>query len=114
MANYSVGSWVLPPDLVLANLEVMALHDELKEMLPFWNALDLPITVIQGEKDKLVHRDNADFAEKMVPRGLRVVRLEEAGHFVLWKQPELIKNEILYLFENRLPRGYCFESDLSY
>lgn len=110
IADYAVVSWLLPTELVLANREVMVLPRELEEMLPSWNTLDLPITVIQGEKDKLVHRDNADFAEKMVPQGLRVVRLEEAGHFVLWKQPELIKKEIFYLLENHLPGEYCLES----
>ena len=88
----------------------MALPDELRQMVPLWSTLDLPITLIQGEKDKLVHPDNADFAEKMVPRNLRVVRLEEAGHFVLWNQPEIIKEEILNLYDNRLAKNYCVES----
>ena len=101
---------LLPTELVLANREVMALPDELNAMLPRWKELDLPITVIQGAKDKLVDPGNADFAEKMVPRGLRVLRLEDAGHFVLWKQPELIKREILHLHENRLSGEYCSTS----
>jgi pimeloyl-ACP methyl ester carboxylesterase len=110
LAGYKLTSWLLPDELELANLEVMALPDELKLMVPLWNTLDLPITLIQGEKDKLVNPDNADFAEKMLPRGLRVVRLEDAGHFVLWKQPEIIKKEILHLYSNRLAKGYCNES----
>ncbi len=110
LSDYKLISWMLPTELELANIEVMALPDELKQMVPLWHALDLPITLIQGEKDKLVHPDNADFAEKMVARGLRVVRLEDAGHFVLWKQPELIRDEILLLFENRLTEGYCLKS----
>lgn len=110
LSDYKLISWMLPSELELANLEVMALPAELKQMVPLWHTLDLPITLIQGEKDKLVHPDNANFAEKMVTRGLRVVRLEDAGHFVLWKQPELIRDEILYLFENRLLEGYCQES----
>lgn len=110
LSDYKLISWMLPTELELANIEVMALPDELKQMIPLWPALDLPITLIQGEKDKLVHPDNADFAEKMVSRGLRVVRLEDAGHFVLWKQPELIRDEILHLFENRLTEGYCLKS----
>ena len=110
LSDYKLISWMLPTELASANLEVMALPDELQQMVPLWHTLDVPITLIQGEKDKLVHPDNADFAEKMVPRDLRVVRLEDAGHFVLWKQPELIKKEILHLFENRLSEGYCPES----
>ena len=76
LADYKLMSWLLPTELDLANLEVMALPDELRQMGPLWSTLDLPITLIQGEKDKLVHPDNADFAEKMVPRNLRVVRLD--------------------------------------
>ena len=110
LADYKLMSWLLPAELDLANLEVMALPDELRQMLPLWSTLDLPITLIQGEKDKLVHPDNADFAEKMVPRNLRVVRLEDAGHFVLWNQPEIIKEEILNLYDNRLAKSYCVES----
>lgn len=110
LADYKLLRWMLPTELELANLEVMALPDELQQMVPFWNKIDLPITLIQGEKDKLVHPDNADFAEKMVTRGLQVIRLEDAGHFVLWKQPEIIKKEILNIYENRLAKGYCVES----
>lgn len=108
LADYQVVSWLLPTDLVLANHEVMVLPQELEKMVPLWASLDLPITVIQGQKDKLVSRKNADFAEKMVPRGLKVVRLEEAGHFVLWNQPDLIKSEILHLLDTRLPEDSCF------
>ena len=60
-------------------------------------------------KDAMAAAD-ADFAEKMVSRGLRVVRLEDAGHFVLWKQPDLIRDEILHLFENRIADEYCLRS----
>ena len=110
LADYKLTSWLLPIELEMANLEVMALPDELKLMVPLWESLDLPITLIQGEKDKLVHPDNADFAERMVPRNLRVIRLEDAGHFVLWKKPEIIKEEIQKLYESRLGKGYCIEN----
>ena len=110
LADYQVVGWLLPTELVLANHEVMVLPQELEKMVPLWATLDLPITVIQGQKDKLVSPENADFAEKMVPRGLRVVRLEEAGHFVLWNQPDLIKSEILHLLDTRLPADSCNDS----
>ena len=110
VADTTLVNWLLPTELALANQEVMVLPGELQEMLPLYPTLDLPITLIQGEKDKLVHPDNADFAEKMVPDRLRVVRLEEAGHFVLWEQPELIKDELQRVFETHIPKGYCQDS----
>jgi hypothetical protein len=44
---------------------------------------------------------NADFAEKMVRSPLKIVRVPNAGHFVLWENPDIIKRELLALLVNR-------------
>ena len=49
-------------------------------------------------------------AFKPYAAGGRTIHYAEAGHFVLWKQPELIKSEILHLYENRLPEDHCRSS----
>ena len=46
LSEYKLISWMLPAELELANLEVMALPEELKQMVPLWQRLDLPITLI--------------------------------------------------------------------
>jgi len=83
LATYKAVSWAVPTPLILANREVMLLQGELREMMPLWRTLSTPVTLIQGEKDKLVMPENADFAERMVQSPLKMVRVPEAGHFIL-------------------------------
>ena len=88
--------WMIPNEMQLANDEVMVLEAELTEMLPLWDTLKTPVTVIQGDKDRLVRPANADFAEQVLKNiKPKIIRVADAGHFILWKRPEIIRDAIL-------------------
>ena len=96
LAASSLVRWAVPTDLALANQEVMNLEKELRIMLPLWETINLPVTVIQGEKDALALPANADFAERMLKNDrTKIIRIKNAGHFILWKQPQVIQDAIL-------------------
>jgi pimeloyl-ACP methyl ester carboxylesterase len=98
LAEWRLVRWVVPEVMERANDEVFALPDELCAMVPLWSFINVPVTLIQGNKDKLVSPANVEFAERMLPgETLRTVRVAEAGHFILWKQPELIIEELIAL-----------------
>jgi hypothetical protein len=43
---------------------------------------------------------NADFAERMLKNApTKIIRLKDAGHFILWKQPHIIRDAILTALE---------------
>ena len=87
--------------VAFANKEVLPLHRELAAMQPRLGLIDIPVTIVQGGRDPLVHRRNADFAEtELLNADLRVARYPDQGHFILWQQPELIVEEILSLLGN--------------
>ncbi|MBD0258923.1 MAG: alpha/beta hydrolase, partial [Cytophagales bacterium] len=44
---------LLPAEIDVSNQEILPLKGELTRMMPLWQTLTLPITVIQGEKDQL-------------------------------------------------------------
>lgn len=113
MATYTVVNWAVPEPLMLANKEVMHLQRELQDMLPLWKSISIPVIVVQGEQDELVMPANADFAERMVHSRLKTVRVPEAGHFILWNRPEIIKREILVLLNEQSGRQLrgCAVSD---
>lgn len=97
--------WLLPKSFRVTNDEIYFLKDELEKMLPLWKGIDVPVTVIQGGKDNLVHPGNADFAkEKLINAPVTVVFKEDMNHFVPWNNYDLIKNAIL----NHLERGNKF------
>lgn len=88
--------WIAPKEFTWSNREIMPLVDELKQQLPRWKDLRMPVTVVQGAKDELVDPRTADFAERVLPKpNGKVVVVPDQGHFVLWKRPDLVVREIL-------------------
>ncbi len=88
--------WLLPPDLSVCNLEILALKDELEKMMPLWKEINQPVTVIHGDKDDLVPVGNAEFAERMLKNApVRMMRYPQMNHFVIWTHPQLIIDAIM-------------------
>lgn len=98
-ANIWPVSRMLSEPMSRANVEIMALEQELNELSKVWPTLAIPTTVIQGNKDKLVYPDNADYLQQQLAHlnnNLRIVRLD-AGHFIPWEQTHIIEQELLKL-----------------
>lgn len=89
--------WILPVSFRVTNDEIYFLEDELEEMVPLWEKVDMPVTVIQGKKDNLVPAGNADFIKKMTVNTpqLKMVIIEDMNHFVPWNRPDLIYEALL-------------------
>jgi pimeloyl-ACP methyl ester carboxylesterase len=89
-------SWVLPRSFRASNEEIYQLKPELERMLPLWKDIICPVIVIQGEKDELVPKQNAEFAKKMLINApVQFVFEKEMNHFVPWSHPHLIREAIL-------------------
>ncbi|MEH6358765.1 MAG: alpha/beta hydrolase [Pseudomonadales bacterium] len=94
-ASMGVVSWFLGADMRRANDEIMQLHSQLTDMRNEWSHITMPVTVIQGMRDKLVSPDNANFAEQvLINADLKVIRIVGANHFIPWEQRELVTKEI--------------------
>jgi len=99
-ASMGVVSWFLGPDMQKANREIMRLEAQLEAMRSGWADITIPVTVVQGLRDKLVHPENADFAEQaLINADLRVIRLANANHFIPWENRQLITREIHRMLE---------------
>ena len=95
----------MDPELAAANQELMPLAGQLKTMEPRWKQLPMPVTVIQGEKDDLVDPRTADFAQRVLPQGSRIIRVPDEGHFVLWEQPQIELQALSGLFDTGAVAG---------
>ena len=84
-----------PDEFAWSNAEIMPLVPELESMAPRWKSLPMPVTVIQGDKDRLVDPRTADYAARMLPSGAAIVRVPDEGHFVLWEKPQIVVKAIL-------------------
>ncbi len=93
--NYLADTWfarlLLPTQLLWSNREILPLQKELRRLDAEWPRLTRPVVLMQGGKDDLVDPRTADYAEQRMPKQwLRVLRVPEQGHFVLWNQPERV------------------------
>src|SRR6185295_12076312 len=69
-------------------------------MLPLWTKVKARTIIIQGKKDSLVPKENADFAARMITQApVKITMVDDMGHFVPWTNPELIRNAVLELIE---------------
>ena len=77
--------WLLPPDLDVSNREIVPLKEELiaQEKDHLWEKIRAHTIIVQGDKDILVDKGHADYAEKMMinARSMKVVRMPDMNHF---------------------------------
>lgn len=92
------GGWVTPEDFWVSNEEILPLKEELQQMTSMWNRISSKSIVIQGTDDRLVPKENANFAKKMMADSLLDVWiLEGANHFLPWNREETIIKAIYQL-----------------
>lgn len=97
--NWRLIRWLIPPSLRVCNQEILPLDGELRKMLPYWGKITVPVTVIQGEKDNLVPKENAAFAKKMLVNSeeVKIDYIKEGNHFILWSLKDRVVDAILAL-----------------
>jgi len=96
-------SWVLPRSFRASNEEIYRLKPELQELAPLWKNITCPVIVIQGGKDVLVPKGNADFAKKMLVNApVEFVLVDNMNHFVPWSNPELIREAVIRMLSKDL------------
>ena len=95
LADSALLGWTLPKEMARSNQEMMPLSEELVKLEAAMGQLRTPLLLIQGGKDSLVDPRTVDEVEKRVPSDwLKVVRLPNESHFVLWDKPQIVVDAI--------------------
>lgn len=80
-----------------SNLEMLPLWEELIVLNESWHKIQKPILLIQGKKDFLVKYKNAEYLQQCLQdKEHKYVRLDDEGHFFIFKKPELIADQLTY------------------
>lgn len=88
---------ILPLSIQASNTELMPLKGELNKMLPLWQNITVPCTIMHGKKDMLVPYGNVAFYEKMLTHAAKkeVVTFEKENHFIVWSQYNAVRDKVL-------------------
>jgi pimeloyl-ACP methyl ester carboxylesterase len=103
-AGWRVVQWLLPQALIDSNRELMPLQAQLRAMEPGWARLRMPVYVVQGSRDALVDPRTADFLDKALAQTPhRIWRYADAGHLLLWQQPQRVVDALQALIAATAP-----------
>jgi len=92
--------WMLPRYLRVATDEKDHHVRELRKMLPEWERLTVPATVVQGSADHIVDPANLDFARKVLAgKQVEIISLPGVDHLVRFHRPEFVKELLLNAHE---------------
>jgi len=92
--------WIIPRMFKSANTEKLNHETSLREMLPHWSKIRVPVSYLQGANDRLIYTSNADFAKRMmvnVPH-LQIEFLKDRPHFFAFSDRMVIRQKILDLY----------------
>lgn len=96
-AKSTIVSWMLPDAVNVASEEKFSHVKELEEMLPLWDSICVPSTVVQGSADQIVDTANFSFAKRKLrnARSKKFIMIEGADHYISDKQPDLVREIIM-------------------
>ncbi len=101
VVRWDLTKWMFSIALKVSDKEKMAHANELRMMEGDWKAIKTPITYYHGTKDKIVPYKNMYFMTASVNDSLlKAVTVKDANHFILFKNYDLIKTELLTILDS--------------
>ncbi len=101
VVRWDLTKWMFSKALKVSDKEKMAHADELRMMEGDWKAIKTPITYYHGTKDKIVPYKNMYFMTANVNDSLlKAVTVKDANHFLMFKNYDLIKTELLTILDS--------------
>jgi pimeloyl-ACP methyl ester carboxylesterase len=92
----SIVQLFLPGEFNTATAEKYSHSAELKKMLPVWESITVPTTVIQGGNDWIADPANLDFARKHIKsKRAQYIFLNNAGHMITFTHSAMIKEMLM-------------------
>ena len=95
-ASIGLVSWFLSKGLRNSNKEMYGLKKELIRMEEDLSRLKTSTLLIHGTEDKIVPFGDSEWLSLRLPENkFKFLKLKDAGHFVLWKQSDMIVDEVI-------------------
>jgi pimeloyl-ACP methyl ester carboxylesterase len=88
--------WFLPKRLNTATDEKFRHAKDLKEILPIWTAIKVPVLTVFGGQDWVLKPENYSFAKAKLgqDKTREFIYLPQSGHRISQYNPDLVKSEI--------------------
>lgn len=99
IAETWIAGWILPEEWAHSNSEMLPLKEQLQSLIPEWKKIQAKTIIVQGEEDGLVDPKNPEFIRKNFPTETKTYLLSKEGHFLPWKNYDLIHKLLIEFSE---------------
>lgn len=79
--------------------EKFAHEAALEDLLPDWNKITCPVTVVHGRNDHIVPFENMAFLKQKLDDNSEFLPVDDMNHIMIWSDFEFVKNLILESLE---------------
>ncbi|HIE45843.1 MAG TPA: alpha/beta hydrolase [Flavobacteriaceae bacterium] len=99
-AKWKATRWLVPKVFQVAEDEKLAHANELEKIENDWQSIKTSITYYHGDKDRLVTYKNMQYLKSKIDSSiLKTVTIKKGSHFIIFKNYDLIKKEMLSVLE---------------
>lgn len=75
--------------------------EELRQLLPCWSQIRVPVRIMVGENDNIVDPVNSQFLDSVLVNSPHsVISLPGVDHLISYRKPDLVRNEIFEMQRN--------------
>ncbi len=103
MVNNPATRQIMPEATKVGALENLEHEAELKEILPIWHTLKIPVYHIHGKLDLVISPKNLEFSKRNInPRFLTTMLIPDVGHQIITFKAEEITQLIINIIDGKI------------
>lgn len=95
LINYKIFAYLLPRFIWVANVEKLNHPDALREIMPIYETIHVPIVLIHGDADSLVPYENSPFLLQHLRGNVEMITMEGKDHPIHMQEAEAMVDFVL-------------------
>jgi pimeloyl-ACP methyl ester carboxylesterase len=95
LINYKIFAYLLPRFIWVANVEKLTHPDALREIIPIYDDIQVPVVLIHGDADSLVPYENSPFLLKHLNGNAEMITMGGADHPIHMQKADAMVDFVL-------------------
>lgn len=93
--NFQIFRFLLPRMLWVSNVEKLSHPNALREILPLYSKINVPVVLIHGDADTLVPYPNSPFLMELMNNDKELVTIADGDHPLQMQAPDMLVDFVL-------------------
>ncbi|MEZ5041924.1 MAG: alpha/beta hydrolase [Saprospiraceae bacterium] len=94
--NFKLFKYLLPRMLWVSNVEKLSHPNALREIMPLYPKISVPVVLIHGDADTLVPYENSPFLMEFLSGDKELVTIKDGDHPLQMQAPDLLVDFVLH------------------